>query len=161
MKDKTLIVVISDTHNSYSSMDKVKEMINTAEVLIHLGDNIKDVKYLTEDFHGEVYSVKGNCDFVECGLKEQVVEVRGKRFFITHGDRYGVKQGFTSIYFKGKELGVDGVLFGHTHQKIVSEENGLWIINPGSPALPKDGSRSIAFIEISDENGIYPYIRTF
>ena len=78
-----------------------------------------------------------------------------KGFFITHGHKYGVKMGLNNIFYKGKEVEVDAVLFGHTHIKIISKEDGLWIINPGSPSLPKDRVPSIAFIEIKG-NEIYP-----
>ena len=40
--------------------------------------------------------------------------LRGKKIFITHGDLYGVKYGMTNIYYKGKEVGADIVLFGHS-----------------------------------------------
>lgn len=66
------------------------------------------------------------------------MKIENKKFFITHGHKYGVKMGLNNIFYKGKESEVDAVLFGHTHIKIISKEDGLWIINPGSPFLPKD-----------------------
>ena len=30
-----------------------------------------------------------------------------------HGHKYGVKYGYNSIYYRGKEIGADIVLFGH------------------------------------------------
>ena len=129
-----LIAVVSDTHGNENTILKIRNEIKERNVkyMIHLGDNIDDdVSYLVE-----------NID-------------RVKGFFITHGHKYGVKMGLNNIFYKGKEVEVDAVLFGHTHIKIISKEDGLWIINPGSPSLPKDRVPSIAFIEIKG-NQIYP-----
>ena len=153
-----LIAVVSDTHGAKNAIRRVKKAIANADVLIHLGDNIADLKYIKEDFKGEVYGVNGNCDFTSNFPIEQIVEIEGKRFFITHGHKYGVKYDISTIFYKGKELGVDAVLFGHTHVKVIDQEEGVWIINPGSTSLPKDRSESMAFIEIKN-NSIYAYTK--
>lgn len=146
-----LVAVISDTHGVESILKKIKDYLKNVDILIHLGDNIKDLEYLQKGFKGRTYGVKGNCDFLNDELEEQIIEICGKKFLITHGDKYDVKHNLTSIFFKGKELCVDGVLFGHTHCKLITEEQGLWLINPGSPSLPKDNIGSIAFIEIKED----------
>lgn len=146
-----LVAVISDTHGITPAMKWVKNEIKDADALIHLGDNIVDLNFIKEGFGGEVYGVRGNCDFTSEVPVEQTIELGGKRFFITHGHNYGVKYGLSQIFFRGKELEVDAVLFGHSHCKINTEEEGILLINPGSPSLPKDGSASIAFIKIVDD----------
>lgn len=153
-----LIAVVSDTHGATHAMKCVKKAIVNADVLIHLGDNISDLKYIKYGFRGEVYGVSGNCDFTTEYPTEQIIEIEGKRFFITHGHKYGVKYDISTIFYKGKELGVDAVLFGHTHVKVVDQEEGMWIINPGSTSLPKDRTQSIAFIEIKNDS-IYGYTK--
>lgn len=145
-----LVAVISDTHGVENILKKIKDYINHVDILIHLGDNIIDLEYLKNGFKGKVYGVKGNCDFLSNELEEQVIQISGKKFLITHGDKYGVKYNLTSIFFKCKELSVDVALFGHTHCKLITEEQGIWLINPGSPSLPKDNIGSIAFIEIKE-----------
>ena len=130
----------------------IKTLLNDSDVLIHLGDNINDVKLLSEGFKGKVYSVVGNCDYERNGQVEQVIEIEGKKFLITHGHKYTVKYGLDKIYYRGLELGVDGVIFGHTHRKVALKEGNMWIINPGSPSIPKDGEASIAFMNVDCEN---------
>lgn len=153
-----LVAVVSDTHGIKEYMSKVKKLIKKADILIHLGDNIADLEYLTESFHGQIHGIKGNCDFSSIYLGEKIIEVLGKKLFITHGDKYGVKYDLTSLYFRAQELGVDAALFGHTHQSLVAEQNNVWIINPGSPSLPRMSNRSIAFIEVEEGKPLYPYL---
>ena len=56
----------------------------------------------------------------------------GKKIFMCHGHRYGVKYSYNSIYYRGKEVGADIVLFGHSHLPIIEECDGLTLMNPGS-----------------------------
>ena len=44
------------------------------------------------------------------------------------------------------------MIFGHTHRKVALKEGDMWIINPGSPSIPKDGEASIAFMNVDSEN---------
>lgn len=149
------IAVISDTHRVNKYIDIAKKYIKKCNILIHLGDNIEDVERLTEDFRGIVYSVKGNCDFSSKYPSEQVIEIEGKKIFITHGHNYGVKYSLNNIYYRAKELEVDIVLFGHTHKALIVEEDGIILMNPGSISLPRNCDRSIGYIEISEKVDFY------
>lgn len=145
-----LIAVVSDTHFNTNILDKILEEAKEADVIFHLGDNVKDALYLEKNFKGKVYYVKGNCDIAVAGENEQLVQLEGKRFFLTHGHNYAVKYGLNNLYFKAKEVEADVALYGHTHIKVLEESNGLYIMNPGSAYLPRDGSRSMGFITIKD-----------
>ncbi|MGL5244919.1 MAG: metallophosphoesterase [Sarcina sp.] len=147
-----LIAIVSDTHNITSVMKKIKKLIANADVLIHLGDNIIDLEYLSVDFKGKVYGVRGNCDYENEGVLEQVIELNEKKIFMTHGDRYRVKFGLSNIFYRGKELGVDIILFGHTHEKFIIKQEGMLMVNPGSASLPKDDFASIAFLNINEKD---------
>lgn len=127
-----LIAVISDSHGNKTSISKIKKKISNAEVLLFLGDGENDLKEITEDFTGEVYAVRGNCDFEGKYPEERIIEIKGKKIFMCHGHRYGVKYGYNSIYYRGKEVGADIVLFGHSHLPIIEECDGLILMNPGS-----------------------------
>lgn len=146
-----LIAVVSDTHGNKKTILKIREEIKKRNIkgIIHLGDNIDDIEDIIKDLDCKFYGVRGNCD-LSSFPDELIVSIENKRFFITHGHKYGVKMGLSNIFYKGRELGVDAVLFGHTHIKTALKEEGMWVINPGSPSLPKDGVPSIAFIEIKD-----------
>lgn len=127
-----LIAVISDSHGNSNGISKVKKYIEKADVVLFLGDGENDIKEITRDFTGEVYAVKGNCDVSNTITEERIVEINGKKIFMCHGHRYGVKYGYNSIYYRGKELQVDIVVFGHSHLPIIEENDGLILMNPGS-----------------------------
>ena len=151
-----LIAVISDTHKNQRSIDIAKNHIKeaNADIIIHLGDGIEDVEPLKEEFSGKVYAVEGNCDTLNKYPKENLIEVNGKKIYFTHGDLYGVKKGLDNLRLKGKAVGADIVLFGHTHQPFKEEKNGMLLMNPGSIAKPVLRDRCIGFIEIDDEGNL-------
>jgi len=154
-----LIAVVSDTHRENKYINLAKELIKDADILIHLGDNIDDVEVLKSGFKGEVYAVAGNCDYSAQYPKEVIIEVNGRKIFFTHGDLYGVKHSMNNIYYRGKELGVDIVLFGHTHVQIIEEEKDIILMNPGSISLPRFKGRYVGFIDIDDEGNIDTYLK--
>lgn len=154
-----LVAVISDTHRMNRYINLAKEIIKDADVLIHLGDNIEDVESLESGFKGEVYAVRGNCDYSNKYPKEMIIELMGKKIFFTHGDLYGVKNGLNNIYFKGRELEADIVLFGHTHEAIIEKENNLILMNPGSISLPRLKGRYVGFIDIKENGDVNPYLK--
>ncbi len=79
-----------------------------------------------------------------------------KRFYMVHGHQYGVKMSLQSLYYRAKEKEADIVLFGHTHVPCCEQEDGIWLINPGSPSRPRlAGKGSYALIDIK-ENELVP-----
>lgn len=151
-----LIAVIADTHKNQRSINIAQKHIKEAntDIIIHLGDCVEDVEILKEEFNGEVYAVEGNCDNLNKYPREDIIEVNGKRIYFTHGDLYGVKHGLDNLKRKGKEVGADIVLFGHTHEPFKEEKNGMILMNPGSISRPVLRDRCIGFIEIDNERNL-------
>ncbi|WP_139905491.1 metallophosphoesterase family protein [Clostridium thermarum] len=152
-----LIAVVSDTHRDTYSINNVLKKIEKADILIHLGDNVKDAKDLAAKFKGRTIYVKGNCDFVPSVESEIIEEIEGKRFLITHGHNYGVKQTLGPLKQTAKSEKVHVALYGHTHVSSVLYEEGIWYVNPGSAWEGRDGAESIAMIEIK-EGKINPWL---
>lgn len=156
-----LVAVISDTHGISKRkelLDKIKGGIRKADILIHLGDYISDIPYIAEDFNGKVYGVKGNGDFKGEYPREQVIEILDKKLLICHGDQYGVGYNLNNLYYKAKELGVDGALFGHTHIPLTENYDNILFFNPGSASVPRGLSKkSIGFLEIKENEDIISY----
>lgn len=145
------IGVISDTHRAIRYIEAAKLLLEDCDVLIHLGDNTSDVYELSKNFFGKIYAVRGNCDFDNTYPKERLLEFEGKKIYMTHGDLYGVKYSLSNIYYKGKEIGADIVLFGHSHVHCIEECDDIILMNPGSVSLPRSSGRYVGIIEI--ENG--------
>lgn len=128
------IAVISDTHGRC-----VKDIFDDADAVIHLGDHFSD------EIHTDlpIYRVKGNCD-ADIAPTEQILELCGRKIFITHGHLYGVKQSLNRLLYRAEELGADAALFGHTHIAFCENVGGILLLNPGSFARPRAGSPSCA-----------------
>lgn len=155
-----LIAVISDSHGNSNSISKVKEYIEKADALLFLGDGENDIKEIAKGFKGEVYTVKGNCDISNNSPEERIVEISGKRIFMCHGHRYGVKYGYNSIYYRGKELNVDIVVFGHSHIPMIEEYDGLILMNPGSISHCQHRlMKTLGYIELLEGKAPITYIK--
>ncbi|MBU5314837.1 metallophosphoesterase [Clostridium bornimense] len=147
------IVVLSDTHGDNYCIYKSLEYIKTInpDIVLHLGDNTKDVEIYKRNLDIPIENVRGNCDFSSSAENEKIIELCGKRIFITHGHFYGVKEGVQRLLYRGLELKVDIVLYGHTHISNIIFEEGIWIVNPGSVSLPRKGQNSLATIDIEGD----------
>lgn len=152
-----IIGVISDTHKHIHYIDKAMEKLRNVDMIIHLGDNISDVKEMEKKYKGKIISVNGNCDFNFEGKDEIIMEIENKKVLITHGHHYGVKESLLRLRYRAEEIGADLVLYGHTHISKIDFENGIFFVNPGSPALPKNGVNAVARIDISTGK-IIPFI---
>lgn len=147
------IVVMSDTHLSRVTDDfsyLCSEFCDNADMVIHLGDweSVAILNYL-EQYRLE--AVCGNMD--DHTIRERlpavkVIRVGDFRLGLTHG--WGSPNGIRRRI--GKEFkDVDAILFGHTHQPLALQENGLLWFNPGSVYLGRgDARRSIGILSIKD-----------
>ena len=128
------IIVLSDTHGYEAA-----GIFDGADAVIHLGDCFSD------EIHTNlpIYRVKGNCD-AENAPTEQLLELCGRKIFITHGHLYGVKQSLNRLYYRAEELGADAALFGHTHAAFCERVGNILLLNPGSISRPRAGERTFA-----------------
>ncbi|MFD3158133.1 metallophosphoesterase [Haloimpatiens sp. FM7330] len=147
-----LIGVISDTHRQLTCISRIEEIFKDVDLIIHLGDNVRDVEELSNHFKCKIINVRGNCDFTSRVPSERIEIVNGKKILITHGDAYGVKYDLSRLRYRALEEEIDIVLFGHTHCSMAEYIEGIWYINPGSPSLPRNGQKSVAILKI--ENGM-------
>lgn len=150
------IVVMSDTHRCFSSIDKIIMRNPDADLYIHLGDGEEDVekamiKY--PDIASKMFHVAGNCDANSMSLSELILTVEGgHKLIAAHGHQYGVKSTLGGIKRAAAQLGCDIILYGHTHVRYNLLEDGFYILNPGSASCPNDGTKpSFALIDVSDK----------
>lgn len=147
------ILIISDTHgylsNAYRLINEIKDNI---DVIIHCGDVIEDADNIKARYPKiRVYSVRGNCDYGSAVPNEDIFTIDGKRFFVTHGDMYGVNWNIDRLCYKGSEVCADVCLYGHTHIPKIDNYRGMIILNPGSISAPRGGSKySYGIIKIED-----------
>ena len=150
------IYVLSDTHNSVLFAPFL-ELIGDADHIIHLGDGSRDVSDLISIASCPVTWVKGNCDI--SGPRELTADIGGKRFFITHGNEYGVKSSVFTLAQRALGLGADVALYGHTHIPRVEHLSGVTVLNPGSLTRPRDNyKQTYLIIKIEDDKLDYEFV---
>jgi len=134
-----IIAVVSDTHGIVLPVAYSLQR-NKVDIVLHLGDNASDAKKIEQITGMEIYAVAGNCDENSKDVPEELVlEIRRKKFFLTHGHNYDVDNGIDKIVEKAKEVGADYALFGHTHVHLRERIDGITVLNPGSTTLPRRG----------------------
>ena len=126
------VLVISDTHGNVNRAFTAHTRSEPVDVVIHLGDGSADADLLREALDVPIINVAGNCDPGSNAPRELVWECEGKRILLTHGDAYQVKSGLARLRQRAEEIGVDSVLFGHTHLGVLENHAGLLLVNPGT-----------------------------
>ena len=149
-------IVFSDSHGNYDVLEKIVEMHKDgAGIFIHLGDGEREAELLSYAYSEKKFIfVAGNCDFGSTEKDYDIIEFGGKRIFLTHGDRFGVKSSLDELKNEGAKFGADIILYGHTHIAYTEYKNGVYIMNPGSCGKPREGKPSYGIIDIT-EAGIH------
>lgn len=127
------ILVVSDTHRDYYTLNQVMKSQTKAEIVFHLGDGEDDIDRIKSLYDDKmIISIKGNGDWGCCKpyIDERIIE--GKKIFATHGHLFGVKLGLDNLISEAKKKGTDILLFGHTHTAYNQYVDGMYIMNPGS-----------------------------
>ena len=139
------ITVISDTHGNIRAIEEVIRRHPDSELVLHLGDGIKDIKRAERNNIGFV-AVKGNCDSYDVQEETSFTfEIAGKRIFMTHGHKYSAKSTKEILLSTAMRESADICLFGHTHIRHDETHSGIKMINPGS--LGYDGNYAVLSIE--------------
>lgn len=159
------ILVFSDTHGKTDKMyDIISKAKMTTDLVIHLGDNYKDVESIRDMFPECAFlGVCGNCDYTRDDRYPQSshITLDGHTFFFTHGHMQSVKtHGFSLLIAQAKNAGASTALFGHTHKGLIKEENGITLFNPGSLSQARDYSGgSYGVITVKDGKCKYEIIK--
>jgi putative phosphoesterase len=137
-------------------MVKVISKIKDIDMIIHLGDLVKDALKLREQYKEiPVELVPGNNDWTREFTSEKILLLEGKKIFITHGHQYNVKYDYQRIISKGKSIKADAVFFGHTHIAEEMFSDGMLVLNPGSISIPHQSERpTYSLVEIRDNKVI-------
>ena len=158
------IMFISDIHGSYYWAKKAVEKFHEekADRLVILGDilyhgprndlprdyDCKKVIALFNPLKNKIVAVRGNCDsevdqmVLDFMMRSDyaLMDVDGHHFFLTHGH-----------LFDEDHLPLlqdhDVLVYGHFHKPIAKKKDRIYIFNPSSIALPKEGTNSYGIYE--------------
>jgi len=141
-------LVLSDTHGNTPLAFRAHGLAEPVDMIFHLGDGSADADLLREVLDVPVINVAGNCDIGSNAPRELVWEGGGKRILLTHGDAYRVKSGLGRLEQRGREVGANAVLFGHSHLATNEVRSDLLLLNPGTLTHAAH-HRTYAVLEIS------------
>jgi len=154
-EEKMKIAVFADTHGRSGPMLSLIERLRPDHV-IHLGDYLRDGDEICDLFPDlPTTLVAGNNDLCAREPSEKWEKIGGRMFYLSHGHQFPAQARERLLLKRAAEGRAELVLFGHTHVGVCREENGVWLLNPGSLCLPRDGKKSFALIELS-EKGVAP-----
>lgn len=150
-----LIGLISDTHLP-DRVDKIPitvfKTFKDVELIIHAGDLTSiEVKESLEKI-APVLAVQGNMDRAyNLNLPKNITQtIDGIKIGIKHGEVYP-KGDTQQLYYIAKELDVDILISGHTHQASIEQIDDILFLNPGSPTSPRLTDPTVMLLTI--ENG--------
>lgn len=178
------ILIVSDSHGTTGPL-RTAIMKETPDMLIHLGDSeypqAEIAKWAGAPKTACIF-VKGNCDTYTFDpsivRNEAVFTLNGHRIYCAHGHRQRVNYGLLTLSLTAQEQGCDICMFGHTHVPYdsfgdaISDFNryyesgfgtavGPRLLNPGSIAIPRGGSkRGYMVMEMEDDGRYEVYYRT-
>lgn len=159
------IGVMSDTHGSLVYFEKALEVLSDCDILLHAGDvlyhgprndlpkgyNPKGVISKINELDN-ILIARGNCD---ADVDQMVINhpIQGPYVLSQFGEtRILINHGYVDskeeTIKKAKSMCADILILGHTHVKELFVDENLIVINPGSTSIPKDGSHSVATIDI-------------
>ena len=166
-------LIASDIHGSATWCRKFIDAIHAEkpDKIILLGDILyhgprnalpdgydpKEVTAMLNPLADRILAVRGNCDAevdqmmleFPCMGDYALVLADGMRLFCTHGHVFGSGL-YNSVNNMPKLPKGSAFLFGHTHIKVNERDahhSGVWLFNPGSVAIPKDGSQSFGIFD--------------
>lgn len=152
------IGITGDTHGDIACLRKLVQLAPPVEQWLHTGDYAKDAAVLGKLSGLPLLKVLGNCDYdsQEANIDEIFV-VEGFKIWLTHGHRYMGHTHIEELVWWAKQLEVDLVIYGHTHIPMCKYYGDKLLINPGSPARPRGGSKP-SFAVLTLKQGMKPVV---
>lgn len=152
------LLAASDMHGYISYFKQAVLREPEAATVVFLGDGAADAQRLSQQFTEKNFIIiKGNCDSGPFPALK-VFEFAGIKILACHGHEFSVKHTLLRLKRAAAECGAKIALYGHNHRAAVEYEDGLYLINPGAFARPKNGCMSYAVIDIGP-HGIVPVIK--
>ena len=151
-----LIGLISDTHipdRARVIPEKVLTSFKDVDLIIHAGD-LTTTRVIDElEEIAPVIAIQGNMDR-DAGLKlpnAKVIEAEGVKIGVVHGEVY--PRGDTQqLLYLARQLGVNILVSGHSHQPKIEQVENVLLLNPGSPIVPRLADRTVMVLEINNKN---------
>lgn len=139
------IGLISDTHGLLRP--SVHGALAGVELIFHAGDVGGDEILDELALIAPVHAVHGNTDEIRPRLPAAIeITIGGVSFHVSHGHELGAPR----VEFLLARYAADVIVYGHTHQPLVSRVDGRVVVNPGAAGPARfDLKPSVGILEIS------------
>jgi putative phosphoesterase len=129
-----LVVVIADTHIPRRARSLPEDLImhlESADLILHAGDLVEPSLLQELAIYAPARAVRGNVDPPDLNLPKTLeLDFGGARMAMIHDS--GRKEG-RRRRLKKRFPNARVVVFGHSHVPFLEDEDGLLLLNPGSP----------------------------
>lgn len=145
--------IVSDTHGYLACLDKIVSITanQNIDMWFHAGDYGDDAQYLAKLVTVPVYAVRGNNDYITpLEPQEQLVPVEDTYVYMVHGHRISAYHRVQELITLGRGMGAKLSIAGHSHHHGSYDAGDCLYVNPGSPALPRDGSGGTFAVAVYD-----------
>jgi len=155
------ILLVSDTHGETEKLEMLLKILkNDIDMVCHMGDYGSDLRKFENKYKNlRMAAVNGNTDQALYGQTEQILDISPKkggklRLLITHGHKFGVKRNIDRLLNYAKEMEVNAVFFGHTHEDVCFVKDGIFVINPGSLTFGRERGNTYGLVNITEQGEI-------
>jgi len=136
-----ILAIISDLHDNLVNLEKCLNWCKENKIakIICLGDitNIETINYLSNNFKGEIFLVRGNIELYEeaelesyqninYGGETKIIQIDNLNIGLCHEP-----QKIKKILAEAKEK-IDFIFYGHTHKPWLEKDGATMIVNPGN-----------------------------
>ena len=151
-----LIGLISDTHIPDRARELPKNVISAFQnddLILHAGD-LTSMEVIDElEKIAPTIAIQGNMDRA-AGIilpNAKVIEAEGIKIGIAHGEVYP-RADTQQLLYLAKQLDADILVTGHSHQPKIEQIDGVLLLNPGSPIVPRLADRTVMLLEINNKD---------
>jgi len=135
MSDK--ILVLSDIHGNMPAIVAVLRWaageLAASDMAVFLGDGLRELSFAQGQavLSCQWKKIRGNNDDSPAAPESDVFDFRGHRFYLCHGHRHALYNGFGKLTASALKAGADAALFGHIHVPFLEAADGLLLVCPG------------------------------
>ena len=131
------VAILSDTHlrDGQKLPLAVQDIVDKADWVLHAGDLVSEKPFA--GLGGRFVAVRGNCDY-GLDLPERVVfPCQNLRVGIVHGYQFRSLDRLCDSFAEDVPL----LVFGHSHQPVLTRLGDRVLFNPGSPTQRRSQTR--------------------
>lgn len=152
------ILVVSDTHGNRGSMESALEQLGPINMILHLGDGVREGEEVALNHEIPYYAVRGNEDRTYKYPETELLDFYGWRVMLLHGHQYEINpympaaalnQVYDDIERRARKKGADVLFFGHTHKSEILNYPETFLCNPGDQYLGSSFPHQCIVMDIS------------